>query len=217
VLIFASGCSRGEAPRARDQADARSYVAAAQGFARTASADAREADLRVAATFSECSLIRLSVPDVPPVSEVAVISLIGYYRAVLPAYRRLVRRLASIRADDATLRALAEATRAIDAGYDELRRARPDYCHTLRHWQHLGWRKPFSVLRAIGVSERSFAADGAPRTSGLQDAERTVARSGDRLRELGVAEPDVVTFLLAADAFAAARGGYSAIVRLGNG
>jgi len=217
LVFLGSDCSRNDAPSARDRADARRYVDAAQKFTRAASADARDADLRIAATFSECSLIRLGVPDVPPVSELSAISLVGYYRAVLPSYRSFVRRLSSIRAGDATLRKVAQAARTIKAGYAELRSARPDYCRTLRAWQALGWREPFSVLRAIGVSERSFTPDGAPRAPALRQAERTVARSGDRLRGLGVAEPAVVTFLLAADAFAAAKGGFSAIVRLGDG
>jgi hypothetical protein len=217
LVLVGSGCSRDDAPTARDRADAGRYVDAAEEFTRAASADARDADLRIAATFSECSLIRLGAPDVPPLSELTAISLVGYYRAVLPSYGRFVRRLSSIRAEDATLRKVAQAARAIEAGYAELRSTRPDYCRTLRAWQALRWRKGFSVLRAIGVSERSFAADGSPRTLGVQQAERTVAASGNRLRMLGVPEPEVVTFLLATDAFVAARGGYTAIVRLGNG
>jgi hypothetical protein len=172
LVLLGFGCSGNDAPSARDRADARRYVDAAEEFTHAASADARDADLRIAGTFSECSLIRLSVPEVPPVSELAAISLVGYYRAVLPSYRRFVRRLSSIRAEDATLRKAAQAARAIEAGYDELRSARPDYCRTLRAWQALGWRKGFSVLRAIGVSERSFAPNGTSRTLGVQQAER---------------------------------------------
>jgi hypothetical protein len=178
---------------------------------------ARAADLRIASTFSECSLVRLGAPGLPPFSELAPISLIAYYRAVLPAYGRLVRALTSTRAEDGVLREVAQATQTIDARYGELRLARPDYCHTLRTWQAAGWRRGFSVLRAIGVSERSFTASGEPRTRDVQQAEQTVAASAKRLRGLGVAEPDVVAFVLAADAFVAARGGYTEIVRLDSG
>ena len=213
-LLLVSGCSGDDAPSAQDRTDALHYVAAAKEFTRASSTDARAADLRSASTFYECTLVRLGVPGLPPLSKLAVISLIAYYRAVLPAYSRFARELSSLGAEDATLRDVARAAQTLEAGYRRLRVARPDYCHTLRAWQKVGWRKPFGVLRAIGVDSRFFTATGAPRARAVQKAERTVAVSGEHLRKLGVSEPDVVTFLLATDAFAAARGGYTELVRL---
>jgi hypothetical protein len=218
LALLGSGCTGDAPPSARDRAEAHRYVDAAAEFTSVSSRAARAADLRIASTFSECSLVRLgSTPGLPPFAKLAPISLVAYYRAVLPAYRRLAQNLTAVRAEDGTLQDVSEAVRAIGAGYGELRSARPDYCHTLRVWQAAGWKKGFSVLRAIGVRGRSFTSKGAPRTPAVQAAERTVAASATRLRELGVAEPRVVAFLLAADAFAAARGGYAEIVRLGQG
>ena len=213
-LLLVSGCAGDDAPTAQDRADALHYVAAAKEFSRASSTDARAADLRSASTFYECTLVRLGVPGLPPLSKLAVISLVAYYRAVLPAYGRFAHELTSVGAQDATLRDVAQAAQTLKAGYGRLQAARPDYCHTLRAWQKIGWTKPFGVLRAIGVDSRWFTATGIPRAPAVQRAERTIAASGDRLRELGVSEPDVVTFILATDAYAAARGGYTELVRL---
>jgi hypothetical protein len=215
ALVLSAGCGAGDKVTEKYRADARAYVAAGRDFNRHTPALIQAAEERTARTYYECSLDRVSGTRLPPLSALAGISFIAYYQALLPVYRRYALRLRSVRAQDATLSDVAQAALALSRGYAPVRTARPDYCHTLRAWQAAGWRKDFSVLRAIGVSDTAFDPRGRPRAARIQQAERTIAAAGDRLRELGVAESGVASFLLATDVFAAARGGYTEIVSLG--
>ena len=214
LALLAGACGQASTSSKRDRADARAYVEASRDFSRRAPALIRAVEEKTDATFYECSLVRLGVPDLPPRSELAGISFIAYYQALLPAYRRYALRLKSIHAEDETLRKVAQSAVDLSRRYGELTSARPDYCHTLRVWQAVGWRTDFSVLRTIGVSEKAFDRNGSPRGAGLRLAEKTIAGSGERLHQLGVAEDDVKTFVLATDVFAAGRGGYTEIVNL---
>ena len=214
LALLSAGCGFGDGVSERDRADARAYVAAAKHFGKRTPGLLQAAEERTARTFHECTLVRLGEPDLPPQSELAGISRIAYYQALLPAYRLYALRLKSIHAHDATLRDVAQAAVDLSRRYGAVSAARPDYCHTLRAWQAAGWKKDFSVLRAIGVSEKTFDMNGSPRASGLRRAEEVIAASGERLRELGVAEDHVTWFLLATDVFAASRGGYTEIARL---
>jgi hypothetical protein len=214
LALLAAACASSDTVSEQDRADARAYIKAARKFSRLAPPLIRAAEEATSRTFFECTLVRLGEPNLPPVSKLTALSVISYYQALLPAYRPFARRLRSIDADDPALRGVAQAAFDLVRGYGELRTARPDYCRTFRAWQAVGWRKDFSVLTAIGVSETRFDADGSPRDTTVSASEQTIAASGERLRRLGIAEEGVVTFLLAADAFAAGRGGYSEIARL---
>ena len=217
VALLSAGCGHGNRASERDRAEAQAYVEASRDFIRRTPALGRAAEERTARTFHECSLVRLGVAELPPLSELAGISFIAYYQILLPEYRRYALRLKSIHAHDATLKNVAQAAVDLSRRYGVVRAARPDYCQTMRAWQAAGWKKDFSVLRAIGVSEKTFDSNGSPRASGLRRAEKAIAASGERLRMLGVAEDDVVTFLLATDVFAAGRGGYAEIEHLSLG
>lgn len=214
VALLSAGCEHGNRVSERDRADARAYVEAAKHFIKRTPALLQAAEERTARTFYECTLVRLGVPDLPPRSELAGISRIAYYQALLPTYRLYALRLKSIHPRDATLRDVAQAAIDLSRRYGAVSAARPDYCHTLRAWQAAGWKKDFSVLRAIGVSEKTFDMNGSPSAPGLRRAEEVIAASGERLRELGIAEDHVTSFLLATDVFAASRGGYTEIARL---
>lgn len=214
LVLLSAGCGFGDGVSERDRADARAYVEAAKHFSKRTPALLQAAEQRTARTFYECTLVRLGEPDLPPQSALAGISRIAYYQALLPAYRPYALRLKSIHAHDATLRDIAQAAVDLSHRYGAVRAARPDYCHTLRAWQAAGWKNDFSVMRAIGLSERTFDMNGSPRASRLRRAEEIIAASGERLRELGVAEDDVTSFLLVTDVFAASRGGYTEIARL---
>jgi len=214
LALLAAGCEHGQRTSARDRADARAFVKAGRDFGKLTPAMISASEKKTAATFHECSLVRLGVADLPPASKLAGLSLFADYQALLPAYGRYALRLTSIHAHDATLRVVAQAAAVVSRHYGELRSARPDYCRTLRAWQAAGWREDFSVLQAIGISENTFDVNGSPRVFALRQAEKTIAASGERLRQLGVVEDDVMGFLLATDVFAAGRGGYTEIARL---
>ena len=69
-------------------------------------------------------------------------------------------------------------------------------------------------MSAIHVSPRVFDERGHVTPAAMTTAETEIARSGDRLHDLGIGSSGVTAFLLATDAFVAARGGYTAVAGL---
>ena len=201
-------------PSAQDPADARAFVAAAREFDRRAQTLIESADRRTTRTFQECALFRLGNTELPPQSRLVGITYVAYYQALLPAYRRYARRLSAISVSDPALQRVVRATDVLARRYRVVRSAHPDYCHTLRLWRAASWREGFSVMRAIHVSPRAFDERGNARLAAITNAEVEIARAADRMRDLGVGKSGVTAFLLATDAFVAARGGYTAVADL---